>query len=250
MKMTPVALLLAAALTAGGCGDDESTAPTGPGTVVIQFDEVAGSDALVLNTGQYTNAVGNEYSVSKLEYVVSAFSFPAAVARLRADGDFTSTALHYRTMEDAATASLTFADVPSGSYTGMGFTFGIDGADNATGTHPDLDLDGMAWPAMMGGGYHYMRHEGNFTDSTMATSAFTTHLGPSMGNDYSFEVSLAHDFTVSPGETTTLTVRMDVNEWYVNPNMYDFNDHGPIMGDPAAQTTLQANGASVFSVAP
>lgn len=251
MKRIPVALLLAAAaLTAGGCGDDESTEPTGPGTVVIQFDEVAGSDALELNTGTYTNAAGNEYVVTNLEYVVSAFAFPAAVARMRADGDFTSTALHYRTMDDASTATTTFADVPSGNYTGVNFTFGIDGADNVTGAHPDLDADGMAWPAMMGGGYHYMRHEGTFTDSTLATAAFTTHLGPSMGNDYSFEVSLPHDFTVSPGETTTLHVVMDVNEWYVNPNMYDFNGRGMIMGSPPTQAMLQANGASVWSIAP
>jgi MbnP len=253
MQRTPPVLsafLVALAALSSGCGDDATTEPAGPGTVVIQFNEVVSGAPLVLNTGNYTNAAGNEYTVNNLEYTVSGFAFPAAAAT-RADGDFTSGVVHYRTLADASTASATFADVPAGDYTAVDFVFGITGANNVDDAYPDLDLLGMAWPDMAGGvGYHYMRHEGTYTDSTMATSAYLTHLGPTMGQDYSFAVSLPHDFTVSPGETTTIGVSMDVNEWYTNPNTYDFNGHGPIMGNPAVQATLRANGASVWSVTP
>ena len=41
----------------------------------------------------------------------------------------------------------------------------------------------MAWPVPMGGGYHYMKLEGDFNDSL---SGYGTHTGGTMGMDYSF----------------------------------------------------------------
>jgi hypothetical protein len=255
MKVVPFVRVGAAVACAtlvlfvAACDEDELTEPDGPGTVVIHFDNTVGGAPLALNTGQYTNAVGNAYTVSLLEYVVSEFHFGAsATAR---DGEaFDAQLNHYRNQAEPATRSVTFPDVPAGDYEDIAFRFGIDGSENVTDAFPDLDLLGMAWPAPMGGGYHYMRNEGNYVDDTQQNAAFTTHLGPSMGNDFSVAVSIAHDFTVNPGETTTITVRMDVNQWYTNPNPWDFNDYGLIMGNPTAQATLQANAATVWSLAP
>jgi hypothetical protein len=106
----------------------------------------------------------------------------------------------------------------------------------------------MAWPnvAPMMGGYHYMRCEGTWDAGSMG---FATHTGPSMGMDFSFEVSMDTDVVITTGGTTTVTLQMDVNEWYANPNLYDFMDHdGPIMGNTATQALLRQNGADVFTI--
>ena len=36
--------------------------------------------------------------------------------------------------------------------------------------------------------------------------------------------------------------------WYDAPTVYDFNDHGSIMGNADAQFTLQENGTAAFSI--
>jgi hypothetical protein len=42
---------------------------------------------------------------------------------------------------------------------------------------------------------------------------------------------------------------MNLNEWYQNPNDYDFPDFGQgIMGNGQAQQTLHENGANAFTL--
>ncbi len=242
---TFAAILMSTAALA--CSDDDATGPdgSGVGTVILQFDHVVAGTPLQMNTGTYTNAAGNEYSVTKLEYTMSDFTLQGSGGSASFDG------VHYRDASDGTTATLTMTDVPAGTYTSLQFTHGIAGSDNTAGAFPDLDNAGMAWPAMMGGGYHYMRNEGTFAMEGGGTGNFTTHTGPSGGNDFSFPVSLTLPaaLDLSDGATVTIHVQMDVNEWYVNPNMWDFNDYGLIMGNQTAQTALKANGASVWSIA-
>lgn len=243
-RLSPVFVFFAVLPFLAGCGDDPAGLE-GFGTVIIQFDNVVDGTPVAMNTGTYTNAAGNEYSISKLEYTVSGFALTGASA------SFDEDVVHYRDEGDAGTATLTITDVPAGEYDGLDFIWGIAAATNTAGSHPDLDAAGMAWPAMMGGGYHYMRHEGAFTPTGGGTANFTTHLGPSMGNDYSFAVmlDLPSAIRLDGGETAVIVVEMDVNQWYTSPNSYDFNDYGAIMGNTAAQTLLQANGASVWAAA-
>jgi hypothetical protein len=234
----PVALLLP---LLGGCSD--STGPGGTGTVVLRLDNVVSGEPLALNTGTYTNAAGNAYTVSKLEYTVSDFELvgPGGTAS-HADP-------YYRDASDPGTRDLVLVDVPAGQYRTLRFRHGIPADMNQAGAFPALDNAGMAWPAAMGGGYHYMRHEGAYTPTGGGVANFTTHTGPSMGMDFSVPVDLTLPsiVNVADGETVTLELEMDVNAWY-DGTMYDFNDYGMIMGDPAAQTLLQGNGDDVWSV--
>jgi hypothetical protein len=253
--MFSLALAVSAVAFLPACDDEGTDPPAATGTLVLRFDHVVGADPLVLNSGTYMNAAGNEYSVSNLEYVISDIEVEAPAA-LRHGDNFHGDVVHYRTASDDATRSITFTDVPARGYSHLHFRFGLAGAENTAGAFPDLDVDGMAWPSMHGTGYHYMRHEGSFTPDGGGTSNYTTHLGPSMGNDYSIEVELElhggdglrHGFEVPADATVIVTIAMDVNEWYTAPNTYDFDDYGFIMGNTAAQQLLHENGADVFSI--
>ena len=239
-------VLLLALLTPllAGCSDDDTTEPAGPGTVVLRFDHVVGDADFTLHTGSYTNAAGNSYTVSKLEYVLSDFMLTGAQDVVEREDPF------YRDAGDTDTRELTMSDVPSGVYTQLRFTHGIPGAMNEAGAFPALDNAGMAWPEMLGGGYHYMRHEGAFTTADGSPGNFTTHTGPTGGTDFSVPVTLnlPPGTDVQPGETLIIELVMDVNGWYQGDAVYDFNDHGRIMGNPVVQAVLQANGAGVWSV--
>jgi len=236
-----------ALLPVGGCSDGSAT---GPGTVVIELEHTVDGAPLELNTGQYVNAAGNPYTVSVLEYVLSDFHFHPSASSASPGEHYEAPVAHYASQADASTRSIVLDQVSPGDYAEVHFVCGIVGSKNVSDAYPDLDLAGMAWPEPMGGGYHYLRNEGNYVDQNQQARAFTTHLGPSMGTDFSTEPSFDYGFTVKSGETTTIRLVMDVNEWYANPNTYDFGDHGAIMGDPAAQQILQANGVTVWSIGP
>jgi hypothetical protein len=249
LRVLGAAALVLPILTSA-CGDEDPAEATG--TVVIQFDNVVDGAPLALNQMIYTNPAGNTYSVGLLEYVVSDVTLHGAEAALRhGDGDVTHVEPHYRSHANDATRGLTLEGVHVGSYGELHFRFGIVGADNVSGAFPDLDQEGMAWPSGMGGGYHYMRSEGNWSDTPSASSgAYATHTGPTMGVDYSLEVIVdLPDFTLEEGTTKTIRLNMDLNKWYGGPTIYNFVDYGPIMDNVGAQQILQSNGADVWSVA-
>jgi hypothetical protein len=230
-------LLVSVGLSA--CGDDDDDA----GTVTVHFDHVVGAAPLTVDSGaRYVNAAGNDYTVTLLEYIVT------DVELARDDGRTTRLRdEHYRNAQQPATASFTALDVPAGDYQALQFTFGIDGARNTTGALPaTAAFDNMAWPSMMGGGYHYMRLEGTF-DAAGETQPLLSHTGPSGGADYSIDVVLPVSLRVD-GDDVEVHVVMDINEWFANPHTYDLTGRGMIMGSADAQVLHQDNGATVFRV--
>lgn len=236
-----IGALALVALAAGCKGQDGPTADAAVGRLVLHLDHFAGGEPLVLHTGSATNAAGNTYTTTLLEYVIS------NIALVRSDGTFTTDKLHYRNAADPATRSVEIDGVPAGTYVGLRFTFGIPGDQNRSGAWPELDRAGMAWPAQMGGGYHAMRHEGRFGDG----HAFATHLGPSGGQDHSVVVQIPLiDWQLKAGERTPLTIGMELNNWYAGPNVYDLTGKGGIMGKPAHQKTLAGNGGDVWRRVP
>ena len=104
----------------------------------------------------------------------------------------------------------------------------------------------MAWPEMMGGGYHYMKMEGKFdNDSTF----YNTHTGAlAMSGmdrmDHSHDVYLDLNPSNS-SESLHVSINMEINNWYNNP-VYTLVSDG-IMGNMQAQMNLQANCNDVFS---
>ena len=230
-------LILAACCFLLACGDSDDD----QGEVTIYFNHTVAGAALEHEDILYTNAAGNEYGVTRLEYIVSDIALETTSGKRIELAEF-----HCRNAFVSATRSVV-AKVPGGEYNALRFTFGIHGAKNETGALPSVDhFNNMSWPAPMGGGYHYMRMEGLFRTAD-GEGAFLTHTGPAGGEDFSFAVFLPLSLTIS-GDEWAIAVVMDLNEWYDAPSRYDFNDRGGIMGNADAQLTLQENGASVFSL--
>lgn len=217
-----------------------------PGTVSIDVSNKIDGQDLVMNQAAYTSAAGHTYSVTLLEYIIT------DVALRKADGTlFQLESAHYCNAEDHDSHQVTPQEIPAGDYTAVAFTFGIEQDQNVFGNLANTaEFTNMMWPAMMPMGdgtterYHYMRFEGRYgTDGS-----YRIHAGPSSGNDYSFDVELPLTMDVD-GNDWEIEVAMNVDKWLDGPTVWDFDDYGFIMGNPAAQTLVQANGAAVFSIA-
>ena len=235
----PVLLLIFLA----GCDLFGSKDPE-PAAVTVELSNKIGTQDLALNQQDYTSAVGHDYSVTLVEYIIT------NIALRNEDGELVDLAsAHYFNEEDAATHMLAPVEVPAGTYTAIEFTFGVEGVSNVFGNLARTpDYDNMLWPMMMPMGdgtterYHYMRFEGRYGSED---GTFRIHVGPTGGNDNSFEVELPLDVSVD-GKDMTVGVTMYLDQWLTAPNDWDFDDYGMIMGNQAAQTLIYDNGHSVF----
>ena len=201
---------------------------------------------------KYTNAFGNIHSISKLMYLISDLRLYTS------DGDSVIIEGHHLiNLSDPGTLSYELGQqIPVGSYTGIGFNFGFDATDNATGAYPDLNVVNWSWPMMLGGGYHNLQFEGNFITSVSDTIGFGYHMGTAreiISPDTTFH---ANHFLVqlpnsgfTHSQDATVEIQMDIAEWFNNPNTWDLNNYSAmLMPNYAAQRLMNENGASVFKL--
>ena len=122
----------------------------------------------------------------------------------------------------------------------------------------------MAWPEVLGGGYHYLMLDGKWKDPSGILQPFNFHLGigqlyhgPGYNTDsiYAFvqnyfRVSLpGSGFTLADNETMQFRLSMNIESWFETPEVFDFNHWGgAIMQDQAAMETARENGRDVFSI--
>jgi hypothetical protein len=234
-RLLPLLLLLAS------CTKDENNPPAATtGTVSFQLGYNTDGKELLFDTVYCMNAAGNEYEVTNLEFILSNFKF------IRADKTFyADTNAYYLNARDADFGAVNMEGIPNGTYTSMSFSLGLDSAHNITGGLPNtMEFIAMAWPDAMGGGYHFMKFEGHFVDGSNLPG-FAMHLGMNMNRiDYSFDLPI----TVN-NNSISLTLAMNVNEWFNHPEVYDFNvDPNYSMGNQSAMGKLSANGADVFTL--
>ncbi|AEH01031.1 MbnP family protein [Lacinutrix sp. 5H-3-7-4] len=255
MKKIFSLLAIIAALTFSSCSDDNDDNITLNTEAQTTFSfkhtwndtEVTSAD---FNTIQYTNENGEMLSIERLRYVISDITFSR-------DGQddivFDMHNLVDVTNNNNTTLSLD-ENIPTGVYTNVSFTFGLDNEDN-TENYIDLNTENFNVPEMLGGGYHYMQFDGKFINSSDAEQGFNYHairavdnpgMNPTFPQDTFFEVNLG---AVTITNDATFQVQMNIAEWFKSPNLWDLNQYNQmLMPNSTAQIMMYENGASVFSL--
>ncbi len=262
-NLKKIALLLVATVAFVSCNNDDDSTPTPSNTTVdFTFTQNFNGDAIEnsdYENTQYTNANGETLTLSKLVYLISDITFTATDGTVYDAGD-------YNLVNARTGSNLNFTpgvSIPEGDYT-VSFTFGFDDEDNdLDGGYPGLNTADGGWnvPTPLGGGYHYMRMEGTYINNLGATDNFQYHtvranrhssLPPSPTTleelvDTSFIVNLG---TVTIGSNTNIEVKMNVDQWFKNPNLWDLNTwYTVLMPNFEAQMDMSENGAGgVFSL--
>lgn len=228
-------------------GEGEGEGEPGQATLEVQLAHLVDGTAIELGTATpFTNAVGNQYGVTRLSYFLSNLTVTMA------DGTSLSAPggryIDHDTPESMAVAL--DGEVPAGALQSVTFVMGLPPELNESGAFPDAPESLMEWPEMMGGGYHFMKNEGKFVAESGDTESYATHSGGLDDVDYSFAVTLDASALALAEGASTLELVMNIDEWYTNPTDWDFNDYFPggIMHDADAQAILKANGADVFTL--
>ena len=232
-------------LSSFSCKKDKEIAGTINPEGSISFAVSHQIDNLDLETDtiKYININNDTFSVINLRYFISKIYVH--------NNDDSVLLKNYQYVDINDVRTLTFnADqsVKNGNYKRVSLIIGLDEELNTNGYFVNPPEANMVWPNPMGGGFHYMQLEGKFY-STGAIKNYNTHTGKLMNTHRYIRVQLDNSSLTVTGNHQTISLTMNINEWFKNPHVYDFNVYGEaIMGNHTAQTILQENGVNAFSV--
>jgi len=243
------------------CKKSEPETPLTGGQVACSFEHYVNGIPLVTDTLAYANAAGNRYMVTELMYFISDITLYHHDGSQSTIGEWQD--IFYVDIAHPSSLYYQFPDViPSGSCDSVSFIFGITGEKNLSFMYVNPPEVNMAWPEVLGGGYHYMMLNGKWIDTAGALRPFDFHLG--IGQLYKsnvihpdsiyafvqnwFRVSLPGPaFTVTAGQVTEVTIRMNIESWFDTPTVYNHNQWGgAIMQQQPAMEIARENGKDAF----
>lgn len=224
-------------LSISSCSSDKSLSPNG--TVTIKFDHAIDVKPLIRDTTIYYNAVKEKYSVSKLEYFISDIKFYRKGEKL-----FSYDTAYYVNAKLINSNSITLENMPIGNYDSMTYVIGLNPSLNVYGNLPQNSyIESMKMPDSVGSGYAFMKMEGNWKIGKVYTK-YSILIG---NNPFLIYGSGKINFNINPGRVNTAIIRMNINEWFRNPNQYSFQTDGDTTANnPTLMYKLIANGNNVM----
>jgi len=242
------------------CKKDKEELPPKPvlnvGHIQLVFAHYVDGLTLQKDTMKYINQAGNEYEVDEVKYFISDVIFYASGGLAK---QVTSIPIKYIDIDIPSTLTWNISETfPAGVYDSIAFRFGIIKSKNISNMFVNPPEVNLAWPEILGGGYHLMQINGKWKDSIQQIENFNSHIGLGRvinGNDTtfvdnSFPVSLANSgFTLVKNDTSKIQIIMNIESWYKTPYTYNHNHYGQmIMQNQEAMHILSANGYDVFTV--
>jgi len=245
-KLFLPSIILLTGLAAFSCQN-----PTGQ--ITLHFSFLVDEAPLLLDSAKYRNAAGNHYDVTDVQFFISKIKLMSTSGETVEIVDHQG--VHYTDVRMPGTLEWDIADaIPADDYAYITFVFGLEGAQNTTGAFPNPPENNMSWPGPLGGGYHYMKINGHWWDESGNRNPFNLHTGKITGengfddNNFTVTLPLPDRCPIVKDCTTHITLQMNINNWFSNPHVFNFNEFGgSIMQNREAQLILKANGHNVFS---
>lgn len=199
---------------------------------------------------EFVNENGDVIAIDRLRYLVS------NVRLRRQNGEIVRLLQWYQLVDLSNEGSLSislseYEFLHKGEYIGVLFTLGFNEWENDSGLYSDLNSVSWNWPENLGGGYHFLQMDGDY-ETPEAPQPFNYHMGTARVEEGVFQanhkqVILTQNFTLAANNT--ITVKMDVAEWFKNPNTWVLTElNTNLMMNYEAQKMMNENAASVFSL--
>lgn len=176
-----LAAFLAVAILFSACKKDDVILydPNVKADLSVEFDNIVGASDLHLNTGTYTNAVGETFTVTKLKYYVSNFVLTNVNGTVYTVPQNDS---YFLVDESDASTHEPTIQIPEGEYKTLSFMVGVDSLrntmdiSNRTGVlDPTTTAADMYWS--WNSGYIFFKFEGTSPAITTMGGLFQYHVG-------------------------------------------------------------------------
>ena len=217
--------------------------------IQITFQPVVQGQPLIFNQ-PYTNAFGEDYTVTAFRFYVSALSLQNNNADVPVAGE-----TKYRLADAAIGNTLSFTiSANQNIFNSLSFQLGVDSIDNVSGAQSgDLDpAKGMFWT--WNSGYIMAKLEGASSFSTVPNGNFTYHIGGFSGENKAIRsivlaVPEGRQITLRNNRTTTVVINADIDKWFHATHALSIADNA-FVHSPGSLARLYAdNYAAMFSVA-
>jgi hypothetical protein len=236
--------------------DDSDSLVDGTGKLVIEFDNKAGDDDLLLNH-DYVNSSGETFSVSKLNYYIS------NIILTRNDES------HFTVLQDSSyfliseehdgSQRVVINNVPSGDYNKITFTIGVDSLRSTMDVSkrqgvldPAQGHDGMYWT--WNSGYIFFKMEGTSPSAPADQDhKFYYHIGgyggyetPGLNNIREKTIDMGSAIAqVRENRAPEVHVHVDVFEFFKQPETITIAEHPAVMFSDYSRT-VSANYVNMF----
>lgn len=212
------------------------------GELSVEFDNIAGSVDLQLNTGSYSNAVGETFKVTKLKYYVSNFVLTKTDGTTYTIPQAESYFLIDESNPESRSAVL---QVPEGEYKTLAFIVGVDslrstldisertGALDPTGNGGDMY---WGWNS----GYIFFKMEGT-SEASMMDGSFMYHIGgfggynsATINNIKTITIGLSErgNPQVKSGKETNIHLMVDILKMFNGTTNVSIASEPMVMFDP------------------
>lgn len=210
------------------------------GELVLKIQHLFDNSQLIFDSVLYVNSSNNVISVTKLQYYISEIKLSGTTV--------TSFDSVYYVDAKKESTDIVLKEIPEGTVSSMSFLIGISASKNNTGSLPNSQENlNMAWPDMMGGGYHFVKMEGYYKKEniTSTNAGYTFHIGTSA---IQIPLEIPCSFELSKvGKTVEL--EMNIAEWFKNPHTYNLSSkNASTMSNDSLMKVLAQNATTVFSI--
>jgi hypothetical protein len=218
MKMPYLWMAALSLFLLGSCVKDAEVVPA---TVRFDFTAKVGQVPLVINTGTYTNASGDDYTVGVFNYYIS------NIRLMRDDGVFYAEPESYHLIRHGeGQTSFELKNVPDGRYTAIRFLIGVDSLRNVSGAMAgDLDpVHSMFWDWDQG--YIFFKMEGQFRTRQVPWGDYAIHIGGFTGPNACLQectIRLPVPVQARRGKASSISFSTQADEVFVNPMEIGFD---------------------------
>lgn len=245
--------LALAALSLTSCKKDDVATSTG--TVALEFENTVGADAMVLGTGNYKNALNQDFTISTFKYYLSNLKLN------KADGSSYAVPDSYYLIDQSKSDSqhIDLSGVPVDDYVSMTLTLGVDSTRTKAGNFTGVlsSNNGMYWD-MNGPEFINLKLEGYSPQAPRANGAATGGLIFHIAGYKHASTNTIRTITVPFPTGVKLLVRadhspeihtqVDAAKLFGNPNPVSFATTYNIMGGTPAARIADNIAAGMFSV--
>lgn len=216
LNLTLLAILLTAFT---GCTKEDIPEEA---SVSFTFDHVVDDKGLVSGAPLGNpNAAGNNYNTTTLKYIISNL---VLIDQSGNEVEYEN----YDIIDAFGSNQIDAKTIPNGTYEQIRFTLGVAAVQNLS-NDPIGDLSpGTDMHFGGGSGYIFLKHEGDFLNSSNESKPFKHSYGKN-GNQVTFDIP-AGGLKVNGVDKTAFVV-CNINNFYADPAI-DFND-GPIRNSDA-----------------
>jgi hypothetical protein len=226
-------------------------------TIVLQFNNVAGDQNLQLDSGIYTNASGEKFSVTLLQYFISNIQFTAADGKQYIVPQDNS---YFFVQQDDSASQFCVVHVPAGTYKSLSFIVGVDSLrsiskiDKRKGVL-DLSATDMYWG--WNSGYIFLKIEGispAAPEDPIGLHKFRYHIGgfggyktATINNIKNINLDLKNNLQINANSKTTIRINADILKLFSGMQQVSIAAHPSVMFDTFSPIVAN-NYASMFSI--